>query len=242
MSDEQAYTYDYDGIVPGYYDEVFRRGSGIQSKWHHLKFRHVYASFPDDVRDHLDVGCGPGTFIGTLPNEMRCVGTDLAKAQIDYANREYGTTSHSFVCVRDDTLPFEVAQFDVVTSIELIEHLQPIAIDRLLKEVRRVLRPGGRLLLTTPNYAGFWPLLEKVVNARAPVSYENQHVTFFTPEKLRELLIDQGFADVHVSTFQGAAPFAAAVSWKLADRVQILENPVLARAMGFLLLGSARNP
>ena len=242
MAENQAYAYDYDGIGPGYYDDVFRRCAGIQSKWHHLKFRHVYANFPAGVRDHLDIGCGPGTFIGTLPQEIRCIGTDLASAQIDYANREYGSPTRSFVCVRDDTLPFEPARFDAVTLIELIEHLQPAAIDRLLKEVRRVLRPGGRLLLTTPNYAGFWPLLEKVVNARAPVSYENQHITFFTPEKLQSLLDAQGFADVRVTTFQGVAPFVAAVSWKLADRVQILENPVLARAMGFLLLGSALNP
>jgi SAM-dependent methyltransferase len=240
MSQESSVPYDYDAIGPGYYDEVFRRGAGIQSKWHHLKFKHVRAQFPSGARDHLDIGCGPGTFIGTLPETMHCVGTDLAAAQIDYANREYGTPQHTFLCVRDGQLPFDDAQYDVVTLIELIEHIERPLIESLLREAARVLRPGGRLLLTTPNYASLWPLLEKVVNARAPVTYEDQHISFFTPGRLRALLRDCGFADPRVSTFQGVAPFVAALGWKLADRVQIVENPLLAPALGFLLLGSAR--
>jgi SAM-dependent methyltransferase len=240
MAEEQSVRYDYDAIGPGYYDEVFRRGSGIQSKWHHLKFRHVSAQFSPGVRDHLDIGCGPGTFIGTLPAEMPCVGTDLAAAQIGYANREYGSADHRFLCVRDASLPFDDAQFDVVTLIELIEHLERPLIQSLLADARRVLRPGGQLLLTTPNYASLWPLLEKFVNAQASVSYEDQHITFFTPRRLRALLGSAGFSGVRVTTFQGLAPFAAALSWKLADRLQTVENPLLARGMGFLLLGSAR--
>ncbi len=240
MAEEQSVPYDYDAIGPGYYDEVFRRGAGIQSKWHHLKFRHVRAQFEPDARDHLDIGCGPGTFIGTLPAEMHCVGTDLAAAQIDFANREYGTAHHTFQCVRDAALPFEEARFDVVTLVELIEHLERSHIESLLADARRVLRPGGQLLLTTPNYASLWPLLEKVVNAQAPVSYEDQHITFFTPRRLRALLDSAGFSRVRVTTFQGLAPFAAGLSWKLADRLQTVENPLLTRGMGFLLLGSAR--
>ena len=41
-----------------------------------------------------------------------------------------------------------------------------------LKEAHRVLAPGGKILLTTPNYGSLWPLLEKIVNARAEVTYE----------------------------------------------------------------------
>jgi len=240
MSNEPAVSYNYDAIGPGYYDEVFRRNAGIQSKWHHLKFAHVRRQFPADARDHLDIGCGPGTFIGTLPSSLHCVGTDLAQAQIDYANREYGSDTHSFLCVRAGAMPFDDASFDVVTLVELIEHLERPVIEGLLVEARRVLRPGGRLLLTTPNYASLWPLLEKVVNAKAPVTYEDQHISFFTPARLRTLLRDTGFADVRATTFQGVAPFVAGLHWKLADRVQIVENPLLAPALGFLLLGSAR--
>jgi ubiquinone/menaquinone biosynthesis C-methylase UbiE len=232
--------FDYDTIGPGYYDEIFRRGAGVQSKWHHLKFRNVRASFPVGVRDHLDIGCGPGTFIGTLPQELRCIGTDSAAAQINYANAKYGSGTHTFLCASDSKLPFEDCRFDVVTLIELIEHLDREFVKELLVEARRVLRLGGRLVVTTPNYASLWPLLERVVNAQTPVSYAQQHISFFTAASLRRLLATLGFDVVEVRTFQFAAPFAAAVSWKLADRIQIVENRLLTLPMGFLLLGSAR--
>jgi SAM-dependent methyltransferase len=232
-------AYNYDGIGPGYYDEIFRRGAGIQSKWHHLKFTHVSRMLPINCSRLLDIGCGPGTFIGMLPDTIDCTGTDLAAAQIDYANTEYGKPNHRFLCVSAGPLPFDSDSFDATTLIELIEHLELPVIEGLLSEAKRVLRPGGKLVLTTPNYAGLWPLLEKVVNAKAPVTYEDQHITFFTPGRLRTLLSGLGFDRVRVSTFQGAAPFAAALSWKLADRLQIIENPVLRPALGFLLLGEA---
>ena len=240
VSSSGSQPYDYDAIGPGYYDEVFRRGAGVQSKWHHLKFKHVRAQFPDGARDHLDIGCGPGTFVGTLPESLNCTGTDLASAQIDYATREYGSDSQRFLCVGDGNMPFDDASCDVGTLVELIEHLEMPLIESLIGESFRVLRPGGRLLLTTPNYASLWPVLEKVVNARTPLSYEDQHITFFTPPRLRKLLNRFDFAEARVTTFMGLSPFTAALNWKLADRVQIVENPLLTHGLGFLLLGSAR--
>lgn len=242
MANPPAATYDYDAIGPGYYDEVYRRGSGIQSKWHHLKFNHVRSRLPADCTRLLDIGCGPGTFIGALPDTIDATGTDLASAQIDYANARYGSSTHRFLSVGAGPLPFDAGSFDAVTLIELVEHLERSVTEALLAEALRVLRPGGKLLLTTPNYAGFWPILEKVVNARAPVTYEDQHITFFTPARLRTLLADGGFVRVRVSTFQGVAPFVAALNWKLADRLQKFENPLLRPALGFLLLGEAYKP
>lgn len=239
MPQDQPVTYDYDAIGPGYYDDVFRRNAGVQSKWHHLKFAHVRRQLPPGCARLLDIGCGPGTFIGTLPQTMDCTGTDLAKAQIDYANSEYDGSAHRFVCVKEGALPFDEASFDAVTLIELIEHLPRTVIEGLLRDALRVLKPGGKVIMTTPNYASLWPLLEKIVNAKAPVTYEDQHISFFTPGRLRTLLGGLGFARIQVSSFQGAAPFSAALSWKLADRLQIIENPLLRPGLGFLLLGTA---
>ena len=242
MAQRNQATYDYTSIDPGYYDDVFRRGAGIQSKWHHLKFKYVRARMPENYSKHLDIGCGPGTFIGTLREDGRSVGTDVADPQIQYALREYRTDAHQFRCVSPGPLPFEDAAFDVVTLIELIEHLAMSDIEKLLGEALRVLVPGGRLLLTTPNYGSLWPLLEKIVNARGEVTYEEQHITFFKRRRLLGLLEGIGLADCSVKTFQGISPFVAALGWKLADAVQIVENPLLSRAMGFLLLGSGSKP
>lgn len=238
MAQEQESTYDYDSIDPGYYDAVFKRTAGVQSKWHHLKFRHVRNAMPSGFRSHLDVACGPGTFVGTLPGDVRSAGVDLAAPQVEYAGRKYGTDEHTFQTMSAGRLPFDEGSFDVVTMVELIEHLEVGAIEELLGEVRRVLEPGGKIVVTTPNYASLWPLLEKVVNARAEVSYEDQHITFFTRKRVLSLLRGCGFGSVEATTFQGVAPFVAGLSWKLADGVQKVENPILSRGMGFLLLGT----
>jgi len=237
VSQQEQATYDYGSIDSGYYDHVFHRSAGIQSKWHHAKFKHVRAHMPANYTRHLDIGCGPGTFIGTLGADARSIGVDLADAQIQYALREYGTDTHDFQCMPAGNFHFDDEAFDVVTIIEVIEHLKTDVIESLLLEAHRILSPGGKILITTPNYGSLWPLLEKIVNARSEVSYEDQHITFFKRKRLLDLLKRSGFIQSSATTFQGSAPFFAALSWKLADVFQQVENPLLSGGMGFLLLG-----
>ena len=197
---------------------------------------------PQNYDRHLDIGCGPGTFIGTLDDKARSIGVDLAEPQIQYARREYQTDMHEFSCVAAGKLEFDDDTFGVVTMVELIEHLALDVIEQVFAEARRVLIPGGKLIVTTPNYGSLWPLLEKIVNARAEVTYEDQHITFFKRKPLRDLLERTGFSRCASVTFQGGAPFLAALHWKLADAVQIIENPLLSHGMGFLLLGTGYKP
>ena len=239
---EQSTEYDYDSIDAGYYDTVFHRASGSQSKWHHLKFRHVRRAMPDAYQHHLDIACGPGTFVGTLEGDGESIGTDIAQAQGDYALERYGTEQHQFQCVPPGELPFDDAQFDVVTLIELIEHLDVPTVADLLGEARRVLIPGGKIVLTTPNYGSLWPLLEMAVNRLSELSYEDQHINLFKKKRLKRTLADAGLDRCRVTTFQGLAPFSAAIHWKLADAWQDIENPILKPGFGFLLLGEGFAP
>lgn len=239
---EQSAEYDYDSIDAGYYDKVFHRAQGSQSKWHHLKFRHVRNAMPETFDHHLDIACGPGTFVGSLTDSGHSIGTDIAQAQIDYATEQYTTDNHEFRCVPPGPLPFDDNHFDVVTLIELVEHLDVPTVEALLTEARRVLKPGGKVVLTTPNYGSLWPLLEIAVNRVSELSYEDQHINLFKKGRLRDTLNEVGFQNTRVTTFQGLAPFSAAIHWKLADAWQRFENPLLQPALGFLLLGEGYAP
>lgn len=236
---DPAASFDYDTIEAGLYDRIFHRGSGIQSKWHRLKFEYVARHLEPGQR-HLDLGCGPGTFIGTLEDSIESVGVDLADSQIQYARAAYGTPTRRFEVVRDGSLGFDNATFDVVTCIEVLEHLPMDTCTRLLDEARRVLRPDGVLLLSTPNYGGPWPVIEWVVNRLSDVSYEDQHITPFTRRRLSSLLGNTGFADHRIRGFQFAAPFAAALGWNFADRVRRFEPGFLTSRFGLLLFARAR--
>jgi len=230
-------TFDYETIRPGYYDEIFHRNNGIQSKWHHLKFACVRSRM-GEYRRHLDIGCGPGTFIGTLENERLSIGADVAKAQIAYAQARYTRENHRFVLIEPgSSLPFENNFFDVVTLIEVIEHLTAEENRLVMQEVRRVLRPGGRVLVTTPNYASLWPVMEFVVNRVSPISYQEQHVMHFTRIRLQNFLNECGYFEPSVQAFQFMAPFTALMGWSFADYVQKFEKNWIGSRLGMLLIG-----
>jgi SAM-dependent methyltransferase len=91
----------------------------------------------------------------------------------------------------DAPLPFDDSSFDLVLCTETIEHVRDVQL--LLSEVRRVLRPGGTLALTTPAHGRLTGLavlargFERLFDPLSP------HLRFFTARSLRRLLGDLGF-------------------------------------------------
>jgi SAM-dependent methyltransferase len=233
--------FDYESIPVGYYDGVFSRRSGIQSKWHHLKFARVAREL-DGYRRVLDVGCGPGTMVGNLGALHDCVGTDLSTRQIDYARRTYGPTGARFYTTTPAQLPPDEGPFDAVTLVELIEHLDPGLVDETIREALERLRPGGKLVLTTPNFRSAWPLVEAVINRFSEVSYDFQHINKFHVERLTALLDGLGLVQTRVEPYLFAGPFAASAGWQLADRVARLERGPVERRLGMLLVGTGIKP
>ncbi|MEA2469067.1 MAG: hypothetical protein QOE38_65 [Thermoleophilaceae bacterium] len=236
-----AEPFDYESIPVGYYDEVFRRRKGIQSKWHHLKFERVAAELEGHSRV-LDVGCGPGTMIGLLGDAHDCVGTDLSVRQIQYASSEYGSDTSRFYARTPAGLPDDEGPFDAVTLVELIEHLDPALVDATICEALERLRPGGKLVLTTPNFRSAWPLIEAMINRLSDVTYDFQHINKFHPARLSELLQSYGLVQTRVEPYLFMAPFGAALSWQFADRVARLERGPIDRRLGMLLLGTGVKP
>jgi len=234
---ELSAGFDYETIPSGYYDAVFRRGRGIQSKWHHLKFRRVIEEIEGYER-HLDVGCGPGTLIGLLDERFVSTGIDISTTAIDYARREYATESKRFFAVSAQTLPDECRDYDAATIVEVVEHLSPADLDEVLRATIGRLRPGGKLVVTTPNFHSAWPLVEMLVNRIGEVDYDVQHINRFTRPRLRQLLEDVGLKDVRVHPYLALAPFAAPIGWRRADALARLERGPIERAGGLLLLGT----
>ncbi len=94
----------------------------------------------------LDLGCGKGRFAGRLVERgARVVGLDLSAgmlAQARLADRVRGSMLR---------LPFATATFDSAVAIDVFQHLPASRVDRALAEIRRVLRPGGRLVIVDKN-------------------------------------------------------------------------------------------
>ena len=117
----------------------------------HRKAYEVAALFTAD-KAVLDFGCNNGYGTNILAAKTAdVIGIDVSQAAIDSATQQYVRSGLRFMCVDGGTLPFSDGEFDVVTSFQVVEHLTDP--DAYLKEIKRVLRPSGILLLTTPQAA-----------------------------------------------------------------------------------------
>lgn len=146
----------------------------------------------------LDLGCGTGDFTAALADcGARAVGVDVASAAVERARTRYPGLCFQLVPF-DGPLPFEVGAFDLVWASEVIEHVADTA--RWLSEVRRVLSPGGRLLLTTPSHGRLRLLLGGVERYSEPLG---DHLHLYTARSLRGLLDEFGFSSVSVRAVDG---------------------------------------
>ena len=118
----------------------------------------------------LDVGCGTGYFARLLAQavglEGRVVGIDPSPAMISYARRRTGRASNcQFQIGTAEALEFPAEIFDVVVSSLVMHHLPEELQVPALQEMRRVLRPGGKLLVAeaqTPRHGLGWRLLARL--------------------------------------------------------------------------------
>jgi GT2 family glycosyltransferase/SAM-dependent methyltransferase len=117
-----------------------------------LEHYHRYALALEVVKekDVLDVACGEGYGSSLMAGVAHSViGVDISNDVVDYASNTYQKPNLAFHQGSVINLNFENASFDVVVSFETIEHLAEQA--QMLAEIRRVLRPNGLLVISSPN-------------------------------------------------------------------------------------------
>jgi ubiquinone/menaquinone biosynthesis C-methylase UbiE len=146
----------------------------------------------------LDVGCGTGEFTAFLAESgVQAVGVDVAQAALGRARARHPGLDFRLVPV-EGPLPFEDGSFELAWASEVIEHVADTA--RWLSELRRVLVPGGRLLLTTPSHGRLRVALAGVERFSEPLG---DHLHLYTRRSLRSLLDEFGFAQIDVRSVEG---------------------------------------
>jgi SAM-dependent methyltransferase len=137
----------------------------------------------------LDIGCGSHPFFLLQAPFSRKVGID----QLDPSAAIPGLELSRLSLARGARLPFPDASFSCVSSLAVLEHLDPEALPGLLAEIRRVLKPAGQLVLTTPH-----ALADGILRVSARlglVSREEieEHQSLFVRGRIRDLLREAGF-------------------------------------------------
>ena len=219
-------SFNYESIPNGYYDLVLRNGNPVRRLWHVSKFERVLDYLPaQDGGALLDVGCFAGSFLSMVPRYRfdRQVGIDILPGQIEYAQKNHGSPFRKFYHAPEVTALCDIGEpFDWITFIEVIEHLRPAEIRALFERFGALLTPRGSIVLTTPNYASSWPLIEAVLNRVSDVSYEEQHICkfdFFRFEKQLAEIVPGVWSDYTLqmkTTTHFLTPFLAAGSFDIA--------------------------
>jgi SAM-dependent methyltransferase len=132
----------------------------------------------------LDVGCGTGLLLEELAPRGRAIGVDMSSTALEFCRLRSSTT---LLQADGGRLPVEDGGVDAVTAIGVIEHLDDDA--AALREWRRVLRPGGGLVLLTSAYQWMW----------SGHDVSNHHTRRYRAGEVRVLLEGAGFEPVKVS-------------------------------------------
>src|SRR5262249_15722108 len=126
-----------------------------QSHWWYVGRRRIIESFVKPICDQitgrsariLDVGCGTGANLVMLSQFGDAEGVDISPDALAFC-RERGLKHLRLGAA--EALPYEDEQFDLVTAFDVVEHMDDDVSG--LREIRRVLRPGGRVLLFVPTF------------------------------------------------------------------------------------------
>jgi ubiquinone biosynthesis O-methyltransferase len=151
----------------------------------------------------LDIGCGNGAVSASLADKGADVtGVDLSESGIALARAQHPNVRWETASVYTDLRARLGSSFDVVISLEVIEHLFEPRL--FLRRAFEALRPGGRIVLSTP-YHGYLKnvalALSGQLDAHFTVLWDGGHIKFFSWRTLRALLEEAGFVDLR---FRGA--------------------------------------
>jgi SAM-dependent methyltransferase len=205
-----------------------------------------------EAKRFLDVGCGDGTFTLILKKALKAektVGIEISAEAVEVLE-EKGIKAYQ-LDIDEQFFPFDDDSFDFVYCGEIIEHVfNP---DHLLVEVRRVLKRGGKCIITTPNLAG-WPNRLALLLGYQPfatsVSPEHEgagkiilkggegqwgHIRVFTLKALKELVKIHSFeilttagCPVSINT-SSSGPFVGTI--KTLDKLMSLFPPLASRVI-----------
>ena len=170
-----------------------------ESHWWHRGRRRIIESFVkaicDDFGDRrpriLDVGCGTGGNLKLLTQYGDAEGVDISPDALEFC-RQRGLGNVRLGAA--EQLPYEDGRFDLVTALDVVEHLDDDVAG--LREFRRVLKPGGRILIFVPTFMFLWGVQDDV----------SHHRRRYRLPELRRVIEQAGF-EVERATYANLAFF-----------------------------------
>lgn len=188
--------------VPGDYYHTSIQKNLLQKFWHMQRFITITKLLNNITATQiLDVGCHGGLLTAEIAKkypEAKIFGIDLSERAIKYAQKKYPAIR--FLVARGEKISFPTSHFDLVTCFEVLEHVPKPSV--ILKEIKRVLKARGNVLLLVPNenilFKIIWFFWSRFGRGRV---WQCAHVQQFDEESLSKLLKKNGFKIMTIKKF-----------------------------------------
>ncbi len=164
-----------------------------------------------------DYGCGSGFLLNHLANNYKVAGIDYGEENLKNAANLIGTNPNLIGLYHTNDIEQLAGSFDVIYFVETVEHLLPDQIETTLNKLRKLLKPNGTLICTTP-YDEDLSLQEVYCPETRKTFHRYQHVSSFTEATLCNFFRPYGFEDETVFTTNfSARSFKARLKIKLRN-------------------------
>lgn len=227
MSDKK--NTDIDNISGDYQYEALNKASSAQRQWHKNRLNLInYLHFFNKHDVILDAGCGSGNVILKFaPFVKSAIGIDNNKKCVSFLKQKIRENNLSNAnAIEMDLLQIKLNKtFTKITLCEVLEHFNQGDGVLVLEQIKKMLSPNGKVLITTPNYLSPWVLIEGVIDllGLSPKLWGKQHLIKFTPKKLRALVERTGLSIEKQGTLNAFSPFIAPISENIANKISYLE-------------------
>lgn len=215
-------------IPADYQYNALRKGNLFQKQWHRNRLKLIeIINFLHKSDCAADIGCGSGNVVLEFSNKVKSFSAlDYNDESLVFLNnklKESGienTEVFKFDLLESDPNKFK-GKFDKIILTEVIEHFELEKIIKIIKNLEIMLKRDGEILITTPNYLSFWPVMEFLVDKveMFPKLWGEQHKVKFTKKRLRKVLEKNGYHVTMIGTFGLISPFIALFGTKIADLV-----------------------
>jgi SAM-dependent methyltransferase len=217
--------------APAEYDEVFMETMASEyldrTPWTQLRLAAVLDLVEPQPGDRvIDLGCAAGAMSHFL-SELGCetVGVDAQAVAIEKARALF--PGLQFVVADVAGLPFEDTSFDKAVAADLVEHLADATFDAMLRELRRVLVPGGTVTIYTPNPRH---LIERLKARDLVLARNPTHIGLRDGETLAAMLRSRGFLVDRNGWRPSFFPGLRLIERRLGRRVESLRYRLCLRA------------
>jgi len=201
--------WDYYSRTPPYSNAYFAKVHGYELLKH--------SGLPTSQKiSLLDFGCGAGYLwehVKNISTNWSYMGLDFSPASVEKLNSEATGTPQFLGGVLAKSLPTSLpnSSFDASLLVEVVEHLNDEYLSGTLRELQRVLKSGGQVLITTPNEEHL-PDLMKLCPDCGCVFHEWQHVRSWSADSLTAEMKEYGFEPVKIEVVDFGSRFKKLVS------------------------------